>query len=321
MSPENFALIVKNKLLWEKMATLNEQKKLMSIALFGALAISFAPMLYLFSGKNPLTGAFFRMFYALPLLGIIILISKKHDPRTSKTRLFAFFAGMILAIDFVSYHSAIDWIGTGIATLIGNSQVIIVTLISWWLLNEKPNRSILISLPIVMLGLALISGIWDENPYGESPLKGVIAGVSAAFFYSGFLLMYRYSNRSLAPSANLQFDATSGAVFGLLILGFLPLQPLLIEPIDFQPSWPSHAWLILLAAICQTLGWIAISYSLPRLPGAHTSFAILLQPVLTIIWGILFLSESPSLQQSFGMILILGSIIGVTIFGSIDEKS
>ena len=224
-----------------------------------------------------------------------------------------------MAFDFTSYHSAIDWIGSGIATLIGNSQVIIVTLISWWLLNEKPNRAILIALPIVMLGLVLISGIWDSEPYGENPLKGVFAGVLAAFFYSGFLLIYRYSNKTLAPSANLQFDATSGAVLGLFILGIMPLQSLSIEPVNFQPSWPAHAWLFLLAGICQTLGWMAISYSLPRLPGAHTSFAILLQPVLTIIWGILFLSESPSIQQSLGMVLILGSIIGVTIFGTIKE--
>ncbi len=299
------------------MDSLNNPRQLMSIALFGALAISFAPMLYIFSGENPLTGAFFRMLYALPLLGIIILFSKKQDPRNSQTRIVAFMAGIILAFDFASYHSAIDWIGSGIATLIGNSQVIIVTLISWWLLNEKPNRAILVALPVVMLGLVLISGIWDSEPYGESPLKGVFAGVLAAFFYSGFLLMYRYSNKTLAPSANLQFDATSGAVLGLFILGIMPLQALSIEPVNFQPSWPSHAWLFLLAGICQTLGWIAISYSLPRLPGAHTSFAILLQPVLTILWGVLFLSESPSVQQTFGMVLILSSIIGVTIFGSI----
>ena len=301
------------------MTLLNDQRRVMGIALFGALAISFAPMLYLFSGVNALTGAFFRMLYALPLLGIIILLFKKHDCRTSRTRLIAFGAGIILAFDFASYHSAIDWVGSGIATLIGNSQVIIVTLVSWWLLNEKPNRSILLALPVVMLGLLLVSGIWDKEPYGEKPLNGVLAGVLAAFFYSGFLLMYRYANKTLAPSANLQFDATTGAVCGLLVLGLLPLQSLSLEPINFQPSWAAHAWLFLLAGICQTLGWMAISYSLPRLPGAHTSFAILLQPVLTIVWGVLFLSESPSIQQSLGMILILSSIIGVTLFGSIKE--
>jgi drug/metabolite transporter (DMT)-like permease len=43
---------------------------------------------------------------------------------------------------------------------------------------------------------------------------------------------------------------------------------------------------------------------------------VLLQPVLTIIWGLLILDEEPSLQQSMGILLILGSVISVTIFGN-----
>ncbi len=42
----------------------SELKRTMSIALVGALAISFAPILYSVSGLNPLSGAFFRMIYA-----------------------------------------------------------------------------------------------------------------------------------------------------------------------------------------------------------------------------------------------------------------
>ena len=297
----------------------SELKSSMFIALAGAITISFAPILYIVSGANPLSGAFFRMFYALPFLGLIIWFRSIDDPRRINTRLIAIGAGIVFSLDFVSYHSAIDWIGTGIGTLIGNSQVIIVTLMSWWLFGERPNRSILISLPIVMLGLCLISGIWDDEPYGSYPVRGVIAGVFTAIFYSGFLIIYRFANRELAPATNLQFDSTAGCVFGVLILSILPLQAIHIEPIDFQPSWPMHGWLLLLAILSQVVGWLAISYSLPRLPAAHTSFAILLQPVLTIFRGVILLSESPSIQQSIGMFLILGSIIGVTVYGSVQD--
>ena len=298
-----------------------ELKKAMTIAILGGIIISFAPILYILSDANPLSGAFFRMLYALPFLGLIIWFRGQLDPRSMNTRLIAIGAGIIFSLDFVSYHSAIDWVGTGIGTLIGNSQVIIVTLMSWWLFGEKPNLSIIISLPIVMFGLFLISGIWDDEPYGSHPGRGVIAGVFTAIFYSGFLIIYRFANRDLAPATNLQFDSTVGCAFGLLFLSFLPLQTIHIEPIAFQPTWPIHGWLLLLAILSQVVGWLAIAYSLPRLPAAYTSFAILLQPVLTIIWGIILLSESPSPQQSFGMFLILGSIIGVTIYGSVEESS
>jgi drug/metabolite transporter (DMT)-like permease len=296
-------------------------QKSMAIAMFGGVVVSFAPILYAISNANPLTGAFFRMVYALPFLLMIIWFRGAEDSRSTNTRLIAIIAGFAFSLDFLAYHSTVDWIGTGIGTLIGNSQVIIVTLMSWWLFGERPNLSILISLPIVMFGLCLISGIWDDEPYGSYPLRGVIAGVFTAIFYSAFLIIYRFANRELAPATNLQFDSTVGCALGLLILSFLPLKSIHVDPIDFEPTMPVHGWLLLLAILSQVVGWLAIAYSLPRLPAAYTSFAILLQPTLTIVWGIVLLSESPSIQQAIGMFLILGSIIGVTVYGSVDSST
>ena len=294
-------------------------QKTMGIAMFGGVVVSFAPILYALSDANPLTGAFFRMAYAIPFLLLIIWFRKAKDPRTTNTRLIAIIAGFAFSLDFLAYHSTVDWIGTGIGTLIGNSQVIIVTLMSWWLFGERPNLSILISLPIVMIGLVLISGVLDDDPYGEYPVRGVVAGVFTAIFYSAFLIIYRFANRELAPAVNLQFDSTVGCAIGLLILSFLPLQSIYVEPIDFEPKFPTHGWLLALAFLSQVTGWLAIAYSLPRLPAAYTSFAILLQPTFTIIWGIILLSESPSMQQAIGMFLILGSIIAVNTSGNVKN--
>jgi len=291
----------------------------MGIAMFGGVVVSFAPILYALSDANPLTGAFFRMAYAIPFLLLIIWFRKAKDSRTTSTRLIAVIAGFAFSLDFLAYHSTVDWIGTGIGTLIGNSQVIIVTLMSWWLFGERPNLSILISLPIVMIGLVLISGVLDDDPYGEYPIRGVVAGVFTAIFYSAFLIIYRFANRELAPAVNLQFDSTVGCAIGLLILSFLPLQSIYVEPIDFEPKFPTHGWLLALAFLSQVTGWLAIAYSLPRLPAAYTSFAILLQPTFTIIWGIILLSESPSVQQAIGMFLILSSIISVTTSGTVKD--
>ncbi len=292
-------------------------RRAMLIALTGAAIISFSPVLYIYSDTNPSTGAFFRMLYALPALALLAILVRKADTRSSRTRWVAFGAGLILAPDMLSYHISMIFIGIGIATLIGNSQVIIVTLVSWKLFDEKPNPAILISLPVVMIGLALISGIADSDPYGEDPVKGVIFGVMTALFYSVFLIVFRYCNRELAPVSSVQFDATAGAALGLLVLGLLPLSSVAIEPIDFQPTWPGHGWLMLLALLSQVGGWLAVAYALPRLPAAHTSFAILIQPVLTLVWGFIILNQDGhSPYQIIGIFLVLASIISVTLYGS-----
>ena len=297
--------------------TSDMDRRTMLIALAGAVAISFSPVLYVFSGTNPSTGAFFRMLYALPALALLAYLVRSADTRSSRTRWMAFGAGLILAPDMLSYHSSMIFIGIGIATLIGNSQVIIVTLASWKLFGEKPNPAILLSLPVVVVGLALISGIADSEPYGEDPVKGVIFGLMAAFFYSSFLILFRYSNRELAPSSSVQLDATAGAALGLLVLGLMPLSGYAIEPLDLQPIWPGHGWLIVLALLCQVAGWLAIAHALPRLPAAHVSFAVLLQPVLTLVWGYVILDQDGHSQnQVMGIFLVLSAIIAVTLYGS-----
>mgnify|MGYP001461850437 FL=1 len=295
----------------------DSDRRTMLIALAGAVAISFSPVFYVYSDTNPSTGAFFRMLYALPALVLLAYLVRKSDTRSSRTRWTAFGAGLILAPDMLSYHSSMIFIGIGIATLIGNSQVIIVTLASWKLFGEKPNKAILVSLPVVIIGLALISGIADTDPYGEDPVKGVVFGTMAAFFYSSFLILFRYSNRELAPSSSVQLDATAGAALGLLVLGLLPLSSMAIEPLELQPTWPGHGWLIVLAMLCQVAGWLAIAYALPRLPAAHTSFAVLLQPVLTLVWGYVILhQDGHSQNQVIGIFLVLAAIIAVTLYGS-----
>ena len=297
--------------------TSDTDRRTMLIALAGAVAISFSPVFYIFSGTNPSTGAFFRMLYALPALALLAYLVRSSDTRSSRTRWMAFGAGLILAPDMLSYHSSMIFIGIGIATLIGNSQVIIVTLASWKLFGEKPNPAILLSLPVVVVGLALISGIADSEPYGEDPVKGVIFGLMAAFFYSSFLILFRYSNRELAPSSSVQLDATAGAALGLLVLGLMPLSGYAIEPLDLQPIWPGHGWLIVLALLCQVAGWLAIAHALPRLPAAHVSFAVLLQPVLTLVWGYVILGQDGHSQnQVIGIFLVLAAIIAVTLYGS-----
>ena len=92
---------------------LTDDRRTMLIALAGAGAISFAPLLYKLSETNPATGAFFRMAYAVPLLFLIVFLSKKQETRDIRSRRLTFLAGLIIAFDFLAYHSAIDYVGTG----------------------------------------------------------------------------------------------------------------------------------------------------------------------------------------------------------------
>ena len=58
-------------------------RQVMLVALGGAVAISFSPVLYVYSDTNPSTGAFFRMLYALPALALLAYLARSKDTRTT----------------------------------------------------------------------------------------------------------------------------------------------------------------------------------------------------------------------------------------------
>ncbi len=279
----------------------------LAAALFGASAISFSAIHVRFAGVTPVTAAVFRSAYALPLLWVAWLVVRRRDRRSPRARLVAFGSGLALAADLVAWHASIDWIGAGLATLLANVQVVVVTLAAWALFGERPSRRSLVALPVVLAGVALVTGLGRAGAFGDRPVLGVVLGVTAAVFYGMFLLAYRHSNRSLAPAVGPLLDATAGALVGSLLAGVL-VPALAFDP---RPAWPSHGWLLGLAIGTQVVGWLLIGYALPRLPARETSFLILLQPVLTMVWGGLLFSERVSLVQAAGVVLVLAGIAAV----------
>lgn len=272
------------------------------LAFAGAVGISFSAIFFALSGVDPLTGAFYRMAYALPALALLWLLQRDRDRRPGRDRLLAAGAGILLALDVVAWHAAIGMVGAGLATLIANSQVVIVPLVTWAMLRERPGPRALWAMPVVMAGLAGITGLGGEA-YGSRPVLGVALAVVAASLYSGFLVAFRYSNRSLAPTSGPLLDATLGAAVAALLVG------LAAGGLELRPEWPSHGWLLALALVSQVGGWLAISYALPRLPATHTSFAIVLQPVLTLTWAAIIFDERPSVIQAVGVVLVLTGIV------------
>lgn len=277
-------------------------------ALVGAFAISFSAVWFELADVSAVTGAFFRVAYALPVLWLLWMRVRHKDPRSHKARWLAAAAGAMLAGDFISWHVAIEQIGTGLATLIANTQVAFVGLLAWMLFGEKPARIVMVSIPVVLTGLALVTGLGREGSFGANPVLGAVLGFAAALFYAGFLLGYRRSNRVQGPAVGSLLDASAGAaVTTLLVAPFL-------GNLDIVPSWPAHGWLLALALGSQVVGWLGIGYALPRLPAAETSTFILIQPVLTMIWGAILFAERPSGLQLTGAAIVLFGVGMVAVF-------
>jgi drug/metabolite transporter (DMT)-like permease len=276
--------------------------------LVGAAGIAFSGILFRLSHVSASTGAFYRCVWALPPLFVLArLEDRRYGKREGRAVLLAWLAGAFLAADLVLWHNAVDQVGAGLATVLGNTQVVLVGVLAWVLLGERPQRSSLAAIPIVGFGVVLISGALENGAYGSNPRLGAIYGVVAGTAYAGFLLVLRQGSKDLRRFAGPLFTATFSSAIFCAAIGAV------IGDLDLTPSLSALGWLVLLATSSQVIGWLLISSSLPRLPAVVTSILLTLQPVLSVIFAALIIDESPSKLQLAGAGCILTGLIVATV--------
>jgi drug/metabolite transporter (DMT)-like permease len=278
-----------------------------AMAILGALAIAFSAVLVRLAEVSPSTAAVFRCLYAVPVLYLLARSEdRRYGSRPLHDRKLAAIAGVFFAIDLVCWHHAIDDVGAGLATVLGNLQVAFVPLIAWVTLKEKPGARVLATLPLMLSGIVLISGALESGAYGDKPAQGVVFGIATGLSYAGFILVLRAGGSDLRRPAGPLFDATWVAALGALAIGAA------VGDLDLVPSWPAHGWLFTLALTSQVLGWLLISASLPRLPAALTSVLLTIQPVGSVVLGVIIFSEAPSALQLVGVAAILTGLVMAT---------
>ncbi|MEE9297709.1 MAG: DMT family transporter [Acidimicrobiia bacterium] len=278
-------------------------------ALIGVVAISFSAIFVRLADVAPVTAALFRAVYALPLLAVIWLLSS--DTRSRRLRLMAGLAGLLLAGDMVLWFTSIGLVGAGLSTVVANTQVLWVGVAAWVLHRERPSTTAFVIVPVVLAGVALIGGVGTEDAYGDRPALGTVLALGASVFYAGFLMIFRSASRDRGPTAGPLLDVTIGVALAMAATGW-------IDPsFSVTPSWPAHGWLIALAVLVHTGGWLLIAAALPRLPALETSVMLLLQPAATIVWAGLIFDERLSSTQWVGVIAVLVGILAAATMGTV----
>lgn len=273
-------------------------------AVAGAITIAFSGILVRLSHAEPATAATFRCLYAVPFLIPLAVIERRRTPgRARRSSLIAVAAGLLFSVDLLAWHYAIRDIGAGLSTTLANAQAVIIAIVAWLVLRERLQRSTVAALPIVAVGVLLISGVLEHGAYGANPHQGAILGIVTAMSYAGFILLMRAATESARRPVAPLLEATAVAAVVSAIAGEL------LGEIDLVPHWPSAGWLVLLATTSQVLGWILIGVSLPRLPAAVGAILLTIQPVGSVILGRLLVDEHPSPLQLAGVVLLVCGVL------------
>ncbi len=274
------------------------------LAALGAACISSSAIIVRLADAAGGTTAFYRCLIALPGLGVLAHLERRRlGGRARADRLRAVLAGTALGVDLVLWTHAIYDVGAGVATVLGNLQVVFVALIAWVAFGERPSARFVAALPVVMVGVVLVAGVLDRTEAGYRPLAGILFGLGTSITYAVFIIVLRRSMRSSPHIAGPLADATFGAALAAFVIG-LP-----IGELQLMPGWRALGWLALLAITSQTAGWLLITSALPRLPASSSSILLLLQPAAALLLAALILSEKPTLLQLAGAAMVCGGVL------------
>lgn len=175
--------------------------------LLGTLFLSGTPLWVKASNMDPATQAFLRV-----IMGFLLLLPLGlHEIRRKgglhrQGILLAAISGIFLGIDFVAWNYSIFLIGSGVAAILLNLQVVIVPMLAAVIDKAKLPKSFIFILPIMIVGVLFTGGVFEpaEGSVGPSMIGGIKTSVLGTAFglTSGICYsLYLYLSRKASTSA------------------------------------------------------------------------------------------------------------------------
>ncbi len=286
-------------------------KNLLTLA-FGAVCISFAPVFvkYLYQqDMGPVTIAFWRTF-----LGAIILfgwgwITRRQMKLSWVVLKWAIVGGFLFYLDLFAWHYSIIYIGAGMATILGNTQVFATAILGYLLFKEKLSLKFFIAAITAIFGVTLLVGIGSEIEFTSDYTKGIIFGLLTGLFYAHYIITLKHAGQKKECPGFVCLMAWAS----LSTAFFFCISMFTFETVYLPSGYQAWMLAIGLGLTSQAVGWRAISKALPNLPVSHSGLILLLQPVLATLWGYLLFDEFLVLLQLVGAMITLTAIYVGTI--------
>ena len=244
--------------------------------------------------NHPLLIAAFR---ALPV-GLLLLILTRQLPTgiwwwrslvLGTLNIGAFFALLFIA--------ALRLPG-GVAATMGAIQPLLVVLLAWPLLGERPTRGRIVAALAGVVGVGLLV----LGPAAQLDTIGVGAALAATVAMGiGTLLTKRWGR----PVPLLAFTAWQLVAGGLLLLPFALLIEGPLPMLDRQ----NIAGFAYLGLINTGLAYALWFRGIELLSPSRVTFLALLSPVVAVVAGFLVLGQRLSIIQLIGIVVVLSSII------------
>ena len=218
---------------------------------------------------------------------------------------FGFFISPLL------YFNALHDLDSGLVVVIFYIYPALAVILSWIIYQHKPNLVISVCLFTTLAGVWLTAG-----QVGDGNFSGIIITFLSAISHAAYVVAAGSISKKSDPLTMLTIALSGGAVAFIFVS--------LLGPSSLNPEFPinTQGWLLVVAmALVITILATALFFAgIKRIGPGVTSMVETFEAVVTISIGVLLMSESVTVIQILGTVMVLGSIVAIGLAESSAES-
>lgn len=249
-------------------------------------------------GATSLTIPFFRVFYVTIVLFFVLKI-KKIDLHLEKRDLLSVILTSIFGsgITIIILNESYNYVDTGIATSLHFLYPLFVAILCCFFYGEKIKKKQIISLSFALVGIICFMS------KGNGSLFGYFLAIASGLTYAYYLVKMDKTGLVKMNALKLSFYLALFTTIEIFTMN------LFMQDIVFKMDVLSYVLLLVLALSSSFLATVLLQKGVLLLGSTRASFICLLEPVTSMIVGILWLNEALTFNKGLGGLAIIISLI------------
>ncbi|PSQ46845.1 EamA family transporter [Halobacteriales archaeon SW_7_65_23] len=263
---------------------------------FGTLAIfgKFAEA----AGVNTMTLLTFRFLVGTVLLWLVLALWGRAHLLSGRNLRVALALGVVYAGFSLLFFWGLLYVTAGVAGVVFYTYPAVVYLLSVAFLDERVSVRKLAALVCAFTGVALVAG----GDAAGIDLLGVVLVLLAGWGYA----VYITGNRAVVASLEADILAGTALVATTLVTAVFGIASgQLVVPTTVEQWWP----ILGTAVLGTSLPLVLYVGGLDRIEASRAAITSTVEPVVTVLLGIIILDEAFTLSLVGGGVLVLGGVL------------
>lgn len=199
-----------------------------------------------------------------------------------------------------AYFLASRYIGTGLAMVLFFSFPIFVALLSWTFGRVKVSLLAVGALTAVIIGLVCLHGGNRQN----IAWQGISLGVLSALFYA----VYLHNSHNNARHMDAKLLTLLVCVGNAFLFGSYSC---VADSFQLPTSWQAWSYIVALATVATVIPIWLLLKGLKEVSAIQGAILSVMEPIITLLIGVMILKESVGPLQMVGVAIILASAVAI----------